>query len=87
LSCRGVIGGDQVEELGGDPGVDPLDDSEVVLDPAWIGGPWCRGEVDVIVVAATTEMNMEEVAPMVKVMLGEIKDYRDEGRYIGDRVG
>jgi hypothetical protein len=87
LSCRGVVGGDQVEELDGDPGVDPLDDSEVVLDPAWIGGPWCRGEVDVITEAAATEMNMEEVAPMVKIMLGDIEDDRDEGRDVGDRVG
>ena len=45
--------------------------------------------------AATTEMNMEEggrrgevvVAPMVKVMLGEIEDDRDEGGDVGDRVG
>jgi hypothetical protein len=28
----------------------------------------------VIAEAAATEMNMEEVAPMVKVMLGEIED-------------
>jgi hypothetical protein len=87
LGYRGVVGGDQVEELGGDPGVDPLDDSEVVLDPAWIGGPWCRGKVDVIAEAATTEMNMEEVAPMVKVMLGEIKYDQDKGRDVSDRVG
>jgi hypothetical protein len=32
-------------------------------------------------------MNMEEVAPMVKVMLGEIEDDRDKGRDVGDRVG
>ena len=87
MRCRGVIDGDQVEELGGDPGVDPLDDGEVVLDPAWIGRPWCRGEVDVIAEAAATEMNMEEVAPMVEVMLGEIKDDRDEGGDVGNRVG
>ena len=39
LRCRGVVGGDQVEELVGDPGVDPLDDGEVFLDPARIDGP------------------------------------------------
>jgi hypothetical protein len=32
-------------------------------------------------------MNMEEVAPMVKVMLGEIKEDLDERRDVGDRVG
>jgi hypothetical protein len=37
--------------------------------------------------AAATEMNMEEVAPMVKVMLGEIEDDRDEGRDVVDHVG
>ena len=36
--------------------------------------------------AATTEMNMEEVAPMVKVMLGEIENDRDERRDVGNRV-
>ena len=79
MRCSGVIGGDQVEELGGDPGVDPLDDGEVVLDPARIVGPRRRGEVDVIAEAAATEMNMEEVPPMIKVLLGEIEDDRDEG--------
>ena len=64
-----------------------MDDGEVILEPAWIGGPRCRGEVDVIAEAAATEMNMEEVAPMVKVMLGEIEDDRDEGGDVGDRVG
>jgi hypothetical protein len=87
LGSRGVVGGDQVEELGGDPGVDPLNDGEVILDLAWIGEPWCRGKVDVIAEAAATEMNMEEVAPMVKVMLGEIKEDLDERRDVGDRVG
>ena len=37
--------------------------------------------------AATTEMNVEEVAPMIKIVLGEIEDDRDEGRDVGDRVG
>jgi hypothetical protein len=37
--------------------------------------------------AAATEMDVEEVAPMVKVMLGEIEDDRDEQRDVGDRVG
>jgi hypothetical protein len=41
----------------------------------------------VIAEAVAIEMNMEEVAPMVKVMLGEIEDDRDEGRDVGDRVG
>ena len=86
LRCRGVVDGDQVEELGGDPGVDPLDDGEVVLDPAWIGGLRHRGGIDVIAEAAATEMNVEEVVPMIKIVLGEIEDDRDEGRDVGDRV-
>jgi hypothetical protein len=41
----------------------------------------------VIAEAAATKMNMEEVAPMVKIMLGEIEDDRDERRDVCDRVG
>ena len=37
--------------------------------------------------AAAIEMNVEEVAPMIKIVLGEIEDDRDEGRDVGDRVG
>ena len=37
--------------------------------------------------AAATEMNVEEVAPMINIVLGEIEDDRDEGRDVGDRVG
>ena len=38
LDGGGIVIGVKVEELGGDPSVDPLDDREVILNLARIGG-------------------------------------------------
>ena len=61
---------DEVEDLRGHAGVDPLDDGEVVRDPARIVGT--RGGVggDVISKIAAPEVNLEQMAPMVVVVLG-----------------
>ena len=37
LGGGGFVVGDEVEELGGDVCVDPLDDAEIVGDPPWVG--------------------------------------------------
>jgi hypothetical protein len=87
LRCRGVVGGDEVEEFGGDPRVDPLDDGEIVFHPARIIGARLRGGIDVAAKAAAPEMHVKQVAPVVEVVFGEIQDDRDEGRDVGDRVG
>jgi hypothetical protein len=73
LGGGGVIVGDKIEELGGNPSVYQLDYREIVLHPASIGRPWCRGWVDVVAKTAKTKMDMEEMAPMVIVVDSEIK--------------
>ena len=46
--CRSVVVGDEVEELGGDPSVDPLDDREIVFDPPGIMRSRNRGGIDMM---------------------------------------
>ena len=60
-----IVNGDEVEELGGDAGVDPLDDGEIIGDPAWVGGLRNGGRLDMVMQTAATRVDMEEVAPMV----------------------
>jgi hypothetical protein len=38
ISCRRSVAEHQIEKLGGDPSVNPLDDGEVVLDPTSVSG-------------------------------------------------
>jgi hypothetical protein len=40
ISCRRSVAEHQIENLGGDPSVNPLDDGEVVLDPTSINWVW-----------------------------------------------
>ena len=69
----GGVGGvteDKIKNLGGHALIDPLDDGEVVRDPARIVG--ARGSVggDVIAKIAASEVNLKEMAPMVVIVLG-----------------
>ena len=36
VASGGAVGDHEVEQLGGDAGVEPLNNGEVVLEPAWI---------------------------------------------------
>ena len=66
----GGVAEDEVEDLSGDAGVDPLDNCEVIRDPARIcrAGNGVGG--DVISKAAASEVNLEKMAPVVVVVLG-----------------
>jgi hypothetical protein len=87
LGSGGTIVGDEVEELGGDAGVDPLDDGEIVGDPAWVGGLGNRGCLNVVTETATTKVDVEEVAPMIVVVGTEVEDDGDKRGDIGDCIG
>ena len=43
IGCSGVVVGDKIEKLGGDPSINPLDDREIVLHPTRIGRLRDRG--------------------------------------------
>jgi hypothetical protein len=73
---------DKVEDLGGDTRVDPLDDSEVISNPARISGAWNRVVGDVITKATAPKVNLEEMAPVIVVVLGEIEGNGDKGSNI-----
>jgi hypothetical protein len=61
---------DEIEDLGGDTGVDPLDDGEVIRNQARIGGAGNGVVGDVVTKTAAPEVNLEEMAPVVVVVLG-----------------
>jgi hypothetical protein len=86
FSGGSVVIGDQIEELGGDSGVNPLDDHEVIFQPARIGGARRRGWVDMVAKATLAKMDVEEMAPVVEVMSGEIKQDRNKGRDVGNCI-
>jgi hypothetical protein len=64
----GVVVGDEIEELGGDAGVDPLYNCEIVLNPTRICGTRHRGRIDMIAKTTSAEMNVKQVAPMIVVV-------------------
>jgi hypothetical protein len=82
-SGGGGLAEDEVEDLGGDARVDPLDDGEVVSNPARISGAWNGVVGDVITKAAAPKMNLEEMAPVIVVVLGEIEGNGDKGSNVG----
>jgi hypothetical protein len=61
-SGGGGLAEDEVEDLGGDTRVDPLDDDEVVSNPTRISGAWNGVVGDVIPKAAAPKVNLEEMA-------------------------
>ena len=70
---RGGIGGgaeDQIEDLGAHPLVDPLYNSEIIFEPARIRGTRGGVDVDVPKKIATSEMDLEEMAPVIIVVFG-----------------
>jgi hypothetical protein len=69
-SGGGYLTEDEIEDLGGDAGVDPLDDGEVVRNPARIGGVGNGVVGDVVTKTAAPKVNLEEMAPVVVVVLG-----------------
>ena len=87
LGRGGIVIADAVEELGVDAGVDPLDDGEIIGDPAWVGGLRNGGIFDVVTQTAATKVDVEEVAPMVVVVGVEIKNDGYERGDIGDCIG
>jgi hypothetical protein len=82
-SDGGGLAEDEVEDLGGDTRVDPLDDGEVVSNPARICGVWNRVVGNVIMKAAAHKVNLEEMALVIVVVLGEIEGNGDKGSNIG----
>jgi hypothetical protein len=82
-SGGGGLAEDEVEDLGGDTRVDPLDDGEVVSNPARISGAWNGVVGDVITKAAAPKVNLEEMAPVIVVVLGEIEGNGDKGSNVG----
>ena len=77
---------DEVEDLRRHPLVDPLDDRKIILDPARIRVLWSNGDVDVLQEIATPKMNLEQMAPMIVVVLWKIWDNRDERGNVGDCI-
>jgi hypothetical protein len=61
---------DEIEDFSRDAGVNPLDDGEVIRKPARIVGAGNGVGGDVITKAAAPEVNLEEMAPVVVVVLG-----------------
>jgi hypothetical protein len=87
FSGGGIVVGDQVEELGGDPGVNPLDYREVVFQPVSVGGARHRGWMYMVAKTALSKVDVEEVAPVVVVVGGKIKRDQNKGRDIGICIG
>jgi hypothetical protein len=82
-SGGGGLAKDEVDDLGGDTRVDPLDDGEVVSNPARISGAWNGVVSDVIMKAVAPKVNLKEMAPVIVVVLGEIEGNGDKGSDIG----
>ena len=83
----GGVPEDEIEYLGGDAHVNPLDDGEVILDPLGIMRLRHGGGVDVGAKIAAPEVNFEEVAPMVVVVGVEIEGDGDIRTNIRDCIG
>jgi hypothetical protein len=69
-SGGGGLTEDEIEDLGGDAGVNPLDDGNVIRNPARIGGAGNGVVGDVVRKTAAPEVNLEEMTPVVVVVLG-----------------
>ena len=48
IGCSGVVVGDKIEKLGGDPSINPLDDRKIVLHPTRIGRLRHRGWMNMV---------------------------------------
>jgi hypothetical protein len=61
---------DEIEDFSRDTGVNSLDDGEIIRNPARIGG--ARNGVSGVMITKTAapEVNLEEMAPVVVVVLG-----------------
>jgi hypothetical protein len=82
IGCGGLAE-DEVEDLGGDARVDPLDDGEVVSNPAGISGAWNGVVGDVVTKATAPKVNLEEMVPVIVVVLGEVEGNGDKGSNVG----
>ena len=85
LSGGGSVAEDEIEDFSGHPGVDPLDDGEIVLDPLEVGG--LRNGVlgDMRAQVAATEVNIKKMALVIVIVGGEIESNWDEGGDVGER--
>jgi hypothetical protein len=72
LGYSGGFVENQIEDLGGDPRVDPLDDSEIILDRSRIG--WARSGVgvDMVEEIASAKVDVKEMTPIVVIVRLEI---------------
>jgi hypothetical protein len=62
----------QVEDLGGDALIDPLNNSKIIFDPTRIMRLWRSGAVDVRSEIATAEVDIKQMNPMIVVVFGYI---------------
>jgi hypothetical protein len=62
----------QVEDLGGDVLIDPLNNSKIIFDPTRIMRLWRSGAVDVRSEIATAEVDVKQMNPMIVVVFGYI---------------
>jgi hypothetical protein len=58
----------QVEDLGGDALIDPLNNSKIIFDPTRIMRLWRSGAVDVRSEIATAEVGVKQMNPMIVVV-------------------
>lgn len=86
VGSGGAVVIEHVEDLGGDAGVEPLDDREIVFQPLRIVGAGKTVGGDMRAQVAAAEVEIEEMSPMVVVVGGEIKNYGDVGADVGDCV-
>ena len=79
VACRGTVLDDEVEQLGGDARVQPLNPGEIFFEPTRIVRLGRRGVGDVVKQRAEAEVDLEQVAPVVVVPAMEITNNGDEG--------
>lgn len=77
---------DKVEELHGDLHVEPLNNGEVIPQPAVIGLGRSSVVGDVVQQGAAAEVDLQEVTLVVVVLAMKIKDDGDEGSDICDCI-
>jgi hypothetical protein len=79
----GSVTEDMGEDLGGDECLNPLDNGEIFLYPLRIGGVTDEVGGGMTLKVATSEFNIEEVAPMVIVVGRCVEVNWDKGANIG----
>lgn len=86
VASGGAVGDHEVEQLGGDAGVEPLNNGEVVLEPAWIVRSRRSITGDMVEERASSEMDLEKMTPVIIVVAVKVEDDRDERGNVCDGV-